>query len=127
MYENYKTIETNSNNLSIIGVIAPDELICPKCGETRFNEVSVKNFMIYSCKKCRYCLRVYPNEQTYEYIYELENAPKPTLSQVFCPYCKSTNVKKITATGRMLSMSMFGLASGKLGKQWHCNSCKSDF
>lgn len=26
----------------------------------------------------------------------------------------------------MTSTAMFGLASSKIGKQWHCNSCNSD-
>ena len=50
---------------------------------------------------------------------------KPTT--VTCPYCGSTDTKKITAVGRMASFSVFGIFSGKLGKQWHCNKCKSDF
>lgn len=44
-----------------------------------------------------------------------------------CPYCQSTNISKIGTLNRVLSVSMFGLASKKIGKQWHCNSCKSDF
>ena len=46
---------------------------------------------------------------------------------VTCPYCGSSDTKKITAVGRMASFSVFGIFSGKLGKQWHCNKCKSDF
>lgn len=46
---------------------------------------------------------------------------------ITCPYCHSTDTKKISGTGRWLSTGIFGLASGKIGKQWHCNSCKSDF
>lgn len=48
-------------------------------------------------------------------------------SAVKCPYCKSTNVSKISTAGRAVSVGLFGLASGKIGKQWHCNKCKSDF
>lgn len=47
-------------------------------------------------------------------------------SKVHCPYCNSSNVKKIGVGGRILSTATLGLA-GKVGKQWHCNSCKSDF
>ena len=46
---------------------------------------------------------------------------------VTCPYCKSTNVSKISTLGRSISVGLFGLASGKVGKQWHCNGCNSDF
>ena len=46
---------------------------------------------------------------------------------IHCPYCNSTNVTKIGAVNRMVSTGMLGLASKKIGKQWHCNSCGSDF
>ena len=55
---------------------------------------------------------------------------QPTQSstpQVTCPYCKSTNCKKISSGSRWLSTGLFGLSSKKIGKQWHCNSCGSDF
>ncbi len=46
---------------------------------------------------------------------------------IHCPYCNSTNVTKISTVNRAVSVSMVGLASKKIGKQWHCNICKSDF
>lgn len=46
---------------------------------------------------------------------------------VKCPYCQSTNVKKISITSRAVSVGAVGVASGKIGKQWHCNNCKADF
>lgn len=47
--------------------------------------------------------------------------------KLHCPYCKSTNVKKISFTGKALSVGTLGILSKKIGKQWHCNNCKSDF
>ena len=47
--------------------------------------------------------------------------------RVTCSYCGSTNVKKISFTSRTVSTGLFGLGSKKIGKQWHCNNCKSDF
>lgn len=47
--------------------------------------------------------------------------------RVICPYCKSTNTEKISTVNRAVSVSLVGAASGKIGKQWHCNNCKSDF
>lgn len=47
--------------------------------------------------------------------------------RVVCPYCKSTNTEKISTLNRAVSISIVGAASSKLGKQWHCNNCKSDF
>ncbi len=53
--------------------------------------------------------------------------PVATAPVVECPYCHSTYTKKITTTGRMMSIGIFGFASKKMGKQWHCNQCGSDF
>lgn len=57
---------------------------------------------------------------------DLRNNPPPT-NRVSCPYCSSYNVRKIGMTGRLVSTSIFGLGSKKVGKQWHCNNCRSDF
>lgn len=47
--------------------------------------------------------------------------------RVTCSYCGSANVKKIGFVSRSVSTGLFGLGSKKIGKQWHCNNCKSDF
>lgn len=57
----------------------------------------------------------------------LEGKDKVNSYGVSCPYCKATNVKKISSSSRIVSTSLFGLGSKKIGKQWHCNKCKSDF
>ena len=44
-----------------------------------------------------------------------------------CPYCHSTNTHKLSIISRGTSTLMFGLASSKIGKQWHCNKCGSNF
>lgn len=44
-----------------------------------------------------------------------------------CPYCKSTNTEKISTMSRAVSVSLVGAASGKIGKQWHCKQCGSNF
>ena len=48
-------------------------------------------------------------------------------SQVTCPYCQSTNTKKITAGDRVKSNILFGIFAKNRNKEWHCNSCNSDF
>lgn len=48
-------------------------------------------------------------------------------SSVQCPYCKSTNVSRISTASKVFSVGLLGLASNKVGKQWHCNSCNSNF
>lgn len=50
-----------------------------------------------------------------------------SLYGVSCPYCLSPNTEKITAVSRSASVGFFGLFSKKIGKQWHCNNCNSNF
>ncbi len=48
--------------------------------------------------------------------------------EVECPYCHSTNTKKITTTSKALHTVIFGMMSlSRNSKQWHCNNCNSDF
>ena len=47
--------------------------------------------------------------------------------RVTCSYCGSSNVKEIGLLNRSVSTELWGLGSKKIGKQWHCNNCKSDF
>ncbi len=51
---------------------------------------------------------------------DLKHVPK-------CTYCSSTNVKKIGLLNRAISTELWGLGSKKIGKQFHCNHCGSDF
>lgn len=53
------------------------------------------------------------------------NLPEPPRIQ--CPYCKSFATSKISTISRSTSTVAFGLASSKIGKQWHCKNCNSDF
>ena len=46
---------------------------------------------------------------------------------VKCPYCHSTNTKKISTMSKAGSVALFGIFSQKVKKQWHCNECNSDF
>lgn len=54
---------------------------------------------------------------------------KPSITtSITCPYCKSTNTKKITNTSKAVHTAIFGIFSiSRNSKQWHCNSCGSDF
>ena len=44
-----------------------------------------------------------------------------------CPYCHSKDTEKIGTISRAVSISVAGAASGKIGKQWHCKNCNSNF
>ena len=88
---------------------------CPCCEKT-YSEFS----NLYYCPKCNYRLKKKVEE---DIINDIKSS-KPTVT---CPYCQSTDTKKISGTARFMSTGIFGLASKKIGKQWHCNKCKSDF
>ena len=47
-----------------------------------------------------------------------EHRPKP-----HCPTCNSTNVKKISAGAKAVSVGLFGIFSQKVKHQFHCNNC----
>lgn len=51
---------------------------------------------------------------------------KPLVS-VNCPYCNSTNTKKISSSEKVFNIAMFGIFGNKRKYQWHCNNCNSDF
>ncbi len=47
---------------------------------------------------------------------------------VTCPYCKSTDTKKISGLSKAGSVAVWGIfAAGKVSKQWKCGKCKSEF
>lgn len=46
---------------------------------------------------------------------------------VQCPYCKSWQTERISTASRVVSVAAVGLASNKVGKQWHCTKCGSNF
>lgn len=48
-------------------------------------------------------------------------------NQPKCPICGSTNVKKISATSKVLGASMFGLFSKTARSQFECKSCGYKF
>lgn len=44
-----------------------------------------------------------------------------------CPYCNSANVTKISTASKVVDTAVWGIFGTKRFKQWHCNSCSSDF
>lgn len=99
---------------------------CPKC-KRKYPKIFLK------CTKCNAQLiklsteNKQANKQINEIIKQTQKFQEQQNNAVTCPYCKSTNVTKISTAGRVLSVGLFGLGSSKVGKQWHCNNCKSDF
>lgn len=93
---------------------------CKRCdNNTLFKIISIGKTYVGQCAKCRGYLDIKNNDN---YVFE-SSTPIVT-----CPYCKSANTKKITATSKAVHTAMFGIfAMGRNSKQWHCNQCKSDF
>ncbi len=42
-----------------------------------------------------------------------------------CPTCGSTDIKRISTANRAVSIGLFGLLSGKIGKNYECRNCKA--
>lgn len=120
-------------------------IICPKCGE-KIPDTSRK------CKNCgwdgvaSYLLnepRRKDNIRRQQEINErdrrererelqmtqqiISNNPPEPVCVPKCLICGSTNVKKISGVSRTASIGFWGIFSKKIGKQWHCNNCGSDF
>lgn len=72
--------------------------------------------------------RPLPNpDLTPQQIVQVNAQAQELLNKVHCPYCNSTNCKKISGVSKATSVAMFGIFSQKVKRQWHCNNCKSDF
>lgn len=52
---------------------------------------------------------------------------RPSQPKVECPYCHSTNTKKISSMAKVTNVALFGIFGQKRKHQWHCNDCNSDF
>ena len=105
-------------------IINKDFYKCPKCN----NIYSFDTSRSYSknCPKCKIEM-IFTSNSNCDTERVVKTAPPDKKPSVKCPYCQSTNTKKLDVVDRGVSFSFFGFASSKVGKQWHCNSCKSDF
>lgn len=126
--------------------------LCPHCNsKLEVSNITYENYKsMPKVKKCKNCKRKYPkifikcpkcnqqliklstenkqiDKQINEIRKEMQEYQEKQNSIIKCPYCKATNVTKISTAGRVVSVGLFGLGSSKVGKQWHCNNCKSDF
>lgn len=101
---------------------------CPNCQRKYFDDET--NY----CMNCRYPLKhIEGTECSKRSDLSINDTPEKrqkyinSTVKVECPYCKSTDTKKVGIISRSFSIGLFGLGSSKLGKQWHCNKCNSDF
>ena len=54
---------------------------------------------------------------------KISNFTKYYDGNLTCPVCGSHVVKKLTTADRAVSVAAWGLASGKIGKQYECKDC----
>lgn len=96
------------------------EIQCDECGCKTSFVCDYSDFEDGTCTRCGHSTYFQKNARL---ILHEKFSPK-----VECPYCHSTNTRKISTASKVGSLAMWGvLAVGKMSKQWHCNECKSDF
>ncbi|MDE7435403.1 MAG: hypothetical protein K2N01_06240 [Lachnospiraceae bacterium] len=96
---------------------------CPNCGRVYgYGEDGW-----YKCSNCRYPLKKaeeitdikHPELSEHKVIGTVTNNNIPVVE---CPYCHSTNTRKLSAFAKLGTLSW-----GASPKEWHCNRCNSDF
>lgn len=100
------------------------EYKCKFCGNNKAIIHYLKDVAIVKYIACNQC------KKTLEYeVVGKTGKPRPEwLTNAQCPYCKSYDTKKISTSSKVKSVALFGIfAAGKVAKEWHCNTCKSDF
>ena len=90
-----------------------EEIKCDRCGAKDADVKVNDGFKIAFCRQCG--KRVY-------------SGPINKSNIVSCPFCHSTDCKKIPASAKIGKTLMWGvLAAGTVSKTWHCNKCGSNF
>ena len=57
-----------------------------------------------------------------------KNSGSSSSISVKCPYCNSYNTSKISTMSKAIGAGLLGVhALARNSKEWHCNSCGSDF
>lgn len=96
----------------------PINTVCKICG----NQMSLYNSRNYNPNNG---LRAIKNSKTKD---NANTEFYDTKLTVECPYCHSTNTKKITNTSKAVHTALFGIFSmSRNSKNYHCNQCGSDF
>lgn len=135
-----KFCKENNNSCGIdvyFNWLDDDDYICPNCGNELTDTVMDEEDSFILCNISReqsflesmielkekniieYQLKMSQFKNQYEQLNN-ENIPR-------CPTCGSTDIKKITGISKVGSVAIWGLFSRKVHKQWHCNSCGSEW
>ena len=116
-------------------IVNIDDYICPKCKKGYEFDTSKEYSNI--CTECGTTLKFLANydvdtERKSEKVEEMRQGQywqyMTKQPMVTCPYCQSSDTKKITNTSKALHTAVFGIWSmGRNSKNYHCNECGSDF
>ena len=108
--------------------------MCPKCNQMHFfNVADIPSIM---CPECNIEMKNMGSEfvdseeekrKSERFQKRLQEAVKNPKPLIYCPYCNSVNTSKISSTSKVINTALFGIFGTKRHKQWHCNSCNSDF
>ena len=114
------TVETKTNKTTLC-------YCCIKCNITKY----INNNEVFDgiCKCCGQKMILNKNDwwlsgNSINTKTSNQDNIKPTIE---CPYCHSTNTKKITTTSKVINTAIWGFFGTKRFKEWHCNECGSDF
>lgn len=104
--------------------------MCPKCNQGCFFNKAEEYSTI--CPICNVEMRDMGSEFVDSEIEKLktekfQRALQNPVPLVNCPYCNSANVTKISTASKVVDTAVWGILGTKRFKQWHCNSCSSDF
>ena len=95
---------------------------CPNCNTI------YKDYDQY-CLQCRYKLQYIEGTETIDYCSDINTINKKIQTQPTnlpkCPTCGSKNIKYISTLNRAVSIGVFGILSGKIGKNYECLNCKA--
>lgn len=127
-YRNYKDTVINcwTCNEPLTNVDFPDD-------DFRYlrkvtNNIEFIKYMmeLYKTDIVEYESKMMPYREQGERIFqqEADEYNRRVQSQPHCPNCNSTDIKKIRTANRMFSVSLFGLASNKIGKTYECMRCR---
>lgn len=84
---------------------------CKNCSGTEYTQIENQGGIFWVCDKCGYVDEIVPRQQSQQ-----QNIPK-------CPTCQSINIKRISATSKVMGAIGFGLLSKTAKSQFECKSC----
>lgn len=89
---------------------------CPACGH------KVSNYA-HACPNCGHPIADTPQVAAPSTPAPAPAIPTPQSATPRCPTCGSTDIKKLDSLDRTVSTAVWGIASGKIGKQFKCKHC----